>query len=228
MHEFNYQAVLFDMDGVVLDSMEQHASAWLRVMSAAGLQVEREFVLAHEGCLQSNVLEKLLIDQGVVLPPGQGAPEFMLRLLDEQRRLYLNEFAHLVAPFPGAAGLLAALESQGVPTALVTSSGREQVETCLPNELLGGFAEIVTADDVEKHKPNPEPYLRASQALGVAASECLVVENAPAGIAAARAAGAVCYAVTTTLGPEHLSQANAVFSGLEDLTHYLGFNGAGG
>ena len=58
MHDFSYQAVLFDMDGVVLDSMEQHSAAWLRVMRAAGLSVEREFVLAHEGCLQTEVLEK--------------------------------------------------------------------------------------------------------------------------------------------------------------------------
>ncbi|MCB2192094.1 MAG: HAD family phosphatase [Deltaproteobacteria bacterium] len=227
MHDFQYQAVLFDMDGVVLDSMQQHSDAWLRVMQAAGLRVEREFVLAHEGCLQTDVLEKLLNEQGVVLPSGQGAAEFMLRLLDEQRHLYLNEFAHQVVPFPGAAGLLAALAGRGVPTALVTSSRRDQVESCLPGELLRGFAYIVASDDVEKHKPHPEPYLKASQALGVAAPDCLVVENSPAGISAARAAGAVCYAVSTTLGREHLSQAHAIFDGLDDLAHFLGFNGAG-
>lgn len=105
MHDFSYQAVLFDLDGVVLDSMEQHAAAWLRVMGAAGLRVEREFVLAHEGCLHTEVLEKLLAEHAVILPPGQGAPEFMLRLLDEQRRLYLDEFAHLGLPlFPEPPG----------------------------------------------------------------------------------------------------------------------------
>jgi beta-phosphoglucomutase len=227
MPDFAYQAVLFDMDGVVLDSMEQHAAAWLRVMREAGLNVEREFVLLHEGCLQTEVLEKLLQEQGVVLPPGQGAAEFMLRLLDGQRRLYLAEFARQVAPFSGAAGLLRALASRGVPTALVTSSRRDQVDSCLPERLLRSFAHIVTSDDVSRHKPHPEPYLKASQALGVAADGCLVVENAPAGIAAARAAGAVCYAVATTLGREHLSQAHAVFSGLDELTHYLGMGGAG-
>lgn len=228
MRELNYQAVLLDLDGVVLDSMEQHAAAWLRVMTAAGLRVEREFVLAHEGCLQTEVLEKLLAEQEVILPPGQGAPEFMQRLLHDQRRLYLDEFAHQVAPFPGAAGLLAALDSRGVPTALVTSSRRNQVESCLPSHLLDGFAAIVTADDVLRHKPHPEPYLRASHSLGVEAGQCLVVENAPAGIASARAAGTICFALTTTLGPEHLGQAHAIFKGLEELAHYLGFNGAGG
>lgn len=101
------------------------------------------------------------------------------------------------------------------------------MESCLPDELLRGFAEIVTSDDVSQHKPHPEPYLKASQALGVSAGDCLVVENAPAGIASARAAGAVCFALTTTLSPEHLGQANAIFAGLDELTHYLGFNGAG-
>ncbi len=227
MPDLNYQAVLLDLDGVVLNSMEQHAAAWLRVMNAAGLRVEREFVLAHEGCLQTEVLDKLLSEQEVVLPPGEGAPQFMQRLLDEQRHLYLEEFAHLVTPYPGAAGLLASLAGRGVPTALVTSSRRDQVESCLPGRLLARFAAVVTSDDVSRHKPHPEPYLRASQALGVEAARCLVVENAPAGIAAARAAGARCYALTTTLGPEHLGQAHAVFSGLEELARHLGLDGAG-
>lgn len=227
MPDFQFRAVLFDMDGVVLDSMEQHSDAWLRVMGAAGLKVKREFVLVHEGCLQTEVLEKLLRDQGVHLPPGQGASEFMLRLLDEQRRLYLDEFAHQVTPFPGAAGLLAALAGQEVPAALVTSSRRDQVQTCLPHDMLRSFSEIVTSDDVRQHKPHPEPYLKASQALGVATGDCLVVENAPAGIAAARSAGAVCYALTTTLDREHLSQAHAVFDGLDELARHLGLDRAG-
>ena len=227
MNKFDYKAVLFDMDGVVLDSMEQHSEAWLRVMGAAGLRVKREFVLAHEGCLHTEVLEKLLQEQGVVLQPGQGAAQFMLRLLDEQRRLYLKEFAHLVSPYPGASGLLKALGRRGVPTALVTSSGRAQVQNCLPGDLLESFAEIVSSDDVIRHKPHPEPYLRAARALDVSAHDCLVVENAPAGIAAARAAGAVCFALTTTLSPEHLSQAHAIFSGMGDLALHLGLAGAG-
>ena len=227
MGDLSYKAVLLDLDGVLLDSMDHHAAAWLEVMSAAGLKVEREFILAHEGCLQTEVLEGLLRDQGVALAAGEGAQEFMARLLDEQRSLFLRHYAHLVRPYPGAANFLTSLKRRGTPAALVTSSRRDQVEGCLPPGLLGCFSVVVASDDVSRHKPHPEPYLRAAQALGIPPRDCLVVENAPAGIAAAVAAGATCYALATTLGPGHLDQAHAVFPSLDHLARHLGFNGAG-
>ena len=225
MRDFPHKAVLFDLDGVLLDSMEHHAAAWLRVMAQAGLKVDREFILAHEGCLQDEVLAKLMQEQGLE-PAGEGVGPFMTRLLDQQRLLFLEEYAALVTPYPHAAELLAALGARGVPTALVTSSRQDQVRTCLPKHLLSSFRAIVAADDVRNHKPHPEPYLRAAQALGLAAEQCLVVENAPAGIAAAVAAGATCYALCTTLEPHHLAQAHAVFTGLPHLAQHLGCNGA--
>jgi beta-phosphoglucomutase len=227
MGDLSHKAVLFDLDGVLLDSMDHHAAAWLEVMTAAGLKVDREFILAHEGCLQTDVLERLMRAQGMALAAGEGAREFMARLLEEQRSLFLRDYAHMVLPYPGAADFLAALGRRGVPTALVTSSRRDQVEGCLPPGLLDSFSVVVASDDVGQHKPHPEPYLRAAQALELPAGDCLVVENAPAGIAAAVAAGATCYALTTTLGPEHLGQAHAVFPSLDHLARHLGFNGAG-
>ena len=225
MNDFPYQAVLFDLDGVLLDSMEHHAAAWLRVMGEAGLEVDRDFVLAHEGCLETSVLERLLCRRG--LEPEYGPEEFMALLLEQQRSLFLSEYAHLVRPYPQADRVLAALSRQGVPLALVTSSHREQVAQCLPGPLLARFSAVVTSDDVTRHKPHPEPYLQAAAALDFPAAECLVVENAPAGIASAVAAGATCYALGTTLGPEHLGQAHAFFNDLEHLAGHLGWNGAG-
>ncbi|MCF8031549.1 MAG: HAD family phosphatase [Desulfarculaceae bacterium] len=225
MSNLSHKAVLFDLDGVLLDSMQHHADAWLRVMGEAGLGVDREFILAHEGCLQTNVLQGLLCKCG--LEPEYGPDEFMAELLEKQRALFLAEYAHLVAPYPRAAGLLQALRGQEVPLALVTSSRRDQVHTCLPQDMLSCFETVVASDDVAAHKPHPEPYLRAAQALGLAAGECLVVENAPAGIASAVAAGATCYALSTTLSPEHLTQAHAVFASLGHLADHLGCNGNG-
>jgi len=224
MNDFPYQAVLFDLDGVLLDSMEHHTAAWLRVMAEAGITVDREFVLAHEGCLQTSVLEQLLCRCG--LEPEYGPEEFMALLLEQQRGLFLAEYAHLVRPYPQAAPLVRDLAQRGVPLALVTSSHRDQVAECLPRFLLANFQTVVTADDVAQHKPHPEPYIRAAAALDLAANDCLVVENAPAGIAAAVEAGATCYALCTTLGPEHLGQAHACFSDLGHLAGHLGCNGA--
>ncbi|MCB2226529.1 MAG: HAD family phosphatase [Desulfarculaceae bacterium] len=221
-HNLKHKAVLFDLDGVLLDSMEHHASAWLKVMGEAGLRVDREFILAHEGCLQTGVLQGLMCKCG--LEPEYGPDEFMLMLLEQQRSLFLGEYAHLVRPYPRAAKLVATLREHQVPLALVTSSRGDQVRECLPPDMLEAFQVVVSSEMVSAHKPHPEPYLRATQGLGLEPEQCLVVENAPAGIAAAVTAGATCYALCTTLGPEHLSQAHAVFHDLAHLADHLGFN----
>jgi HAD superfamily hydrolase (TIGR01509 family) len=225
--EFTFKAVLFDMDGVILDSMEQHAASWLKVMANDGIQVSREFILAHEGCLADEVLARLLQEQGREPKAGEGVADFMGRLLLTQSELYLSDYALEVRPFVQAKPILASLSRAGVPTALVTSSLRSQVDQCLPSELRAGFTAIVTRNDVAQHKPHPEPYLTASQALQVRPEDCLVVENAPAGIAAGRAAGATCYAVCSTLDPEHLHEAHAVFKDLAELAKHLGLDGQG-
>ncbi len=226
-NRFPFSAVLFDMDGVILDSMEQHAASWLTVMAADGIEVSREFVLAHEGCLAQEVMGRLLEEQGKEPRPGEDLADYMARLLETQASLYLREYASQVRPYAQAGPVLARLAQLQVPFALVTSSRRSQVEECLPLNLLAGFKAIVTRDDVAQHKPHPEPYLTASQALGVSPGDCLVVENAPAGIAAAVSAGATCYAVCSTLEPGHLHEAHAVFTDLAHLAQFLGLDGQG-
>lgn len=223
MPDFPFDAVLFDMDGVILDSMGHHASSWERILAAEGLEVERQFILEHEGCLGIEVLLKLLEEQGRAHTEEE-AMALMKRLLSGQFELYLGEYIHNCSPYPGAAPLLAALARAGVPTALVTSSRRPLVERSLGGELLGRFSCVISADDVTRYKPDPEPYQTAARHLGSPAERCLVVENAPAGIAAAKAAGACCYAVASTLPMErlHRAEADLVFRTLEELAVHLG------
>jgi beta-phosphoglucomutase len=222
-----FKAILFDLDGVILDSMDQHAAAWLEVMSGEGLQVSREFILAHEGCLAQEVLANLLQEQGRAPAPSEDLPGYMESLLERQARLFQSLHAGQVRPYASAEALVRGLSQKGLSQALVTSSRRAQVEQCLSPALRAHFQVIVTREDVAQHKPHPEPYLAAMAALGVEAGRCLVVENAPAGIAAGLAAGATCFAVCSTLGPEHLSQAHAVFPDLAALAQHLGLNGQG-
>lgn len=219
---FSFQAVLFDMDGVILDSMNQHADLWQELMAEQGFAVRREFILQNEGALGPEVLERFFREQGLDPTGLAQAQSNMAGLLSRQASLYLERHAPTVRPFPAAGALVGALARQGVPTALVTSSRRALVERCLEEGLRRSFAAIVTSEDVGRHKHHPEPYLRAAQALETDPAACLVVENAPAGIASARAAGATCYAVCTTRTPPSLGGAQAVFSGLEALAASLG------
>ncbi len=216
-----YKAVLFDLDGVILDSMGHHADLWQEVLAEEGFPISRDFILEHEGALGPEVLLKFMVQAGLEKEdPAELAPR-MQAMLSRQARRYLEERAHLVRPYPQAEPLVSALRGQGLPCALVTSSRREVVAGCLPEDLRRHFSVLVTAEDVPRHKPHPDPYLSAAAALGLEPGACLVVENAPAGIAAARAAGATCFAVATTLPPQRLGQAQAVFPGLAELAAHL-------
>lgn len=225
MTDFKFQAVLFDMDGVILDSMDQHAAAWQRVMAAEGLEVSREFILAHEGCLAEEVLDRLLAEQGRAPRGGEDLPRFMDRLLEGQGRLFQERYAAQVRLYPQAEQVVRAVAARGSACALVTSSQRCQVERALPPDLLRGFTAIIAREDVSRYKPHPDPYLAAMASLDQEPAHCLVVENAPAGIAAGVAAGTTCYALCSTLGPEHLGQAHAVFADLAELAQHLGLDG---
>ena len=214
-----FSAVLFDLDGVLLDSMEHHVRLWQEVLAGEGVRVSRWFILENEGALDAGVLEGLAAEQGVRLRTP------MSELLARQARLYLERCADLVRPYPWAEELLVGLREQGRRLALVTSSRRALVERCLPARLRECFTVVVSAEDVGRHKPHPEPYLTAARALGLEAERCVVVENAPAGIEAALAAGARCYAVASTLPPERLRRAQAVFPDLVALGRRLGVEG---
>lgn len=225
MRARRFAAVLLDMDGVILDSMHYHAQTWQEVLGELGLSVPLEFILHHEGALGAEVLHRFVAEHAPHLAASADldrADEVMTGLLERQAGLYLERHARRVRPYPGAAGLLAGLERAGLPTALVTSSRRSLVETSLAPEMRSRFKALVTAEDVRRHKPHPDPYLAGAAALGARPQDCLVVENAPAGIAAAAAAGATCYALATTLEPEALGQAQAVFADLAELAAHLG------
>ncbi len=219
-----YKAILFDMDGVILDSMGHHTDLWLEVLADEGMPVSRDFILQYEGALGPDVLLKVMIETGLVQEEPPDLQERMQAMLSHQAKRYIAERAPLVQPYPQADSFLAALGRIGLPCALVTSSQRDVVAGCLPEEMRDRFTALVTADDVPRHKPHPDPYLSGAAALGLDASDCLVVENAPAGIASARSAGATCFAVTTTLPAERLHGAHSVFANLGELAGHLGLD----
>lgn len=215
-----FSAVLFDMDGVVLDTMDRHAACWSELLHENGFVVDLEFILRHEGCLRPEVLCELA-GEGQELTAGDAA-NLMGDLLPKQARMYIERYGDEVRPFPEALEIIRRIANNGLPMALVTSSSRPVVESTLDRELYGCFTHVITSEDVSRHKPDPEPYLAAAKALDVEPAHCLVIENAPAGILAANAAGATCYALTTTLNARYLDQASKIFSSHIDLAHYAG------
>jgi len=202
----NQQAILFDMDGVLLDSMPWHVRAWLDAFSDFGLpSFEPELFYLHEGAIEPETAVEIFRSQGVSMTPS-----LFSEIFQRQKEIFKTRYRHKVAPYPDVSELLEELASHDFQMALVTSSHRDVLSEVLPEEITEFMAVIITGDEVDRRKPWPDPYLAGMERLGVAAPDAVVVENAPAGIKAAKAAKAPCIALTTTLPAEKLAQADLV------------------
>lgn len=213
------RAVLFDLDGVIADTLHYHFLAWEKMFSEIGGSVSEESVLLHEGRASREILPLFLEEAGVDL-----APEHHHDFIERKREYYrtIVEIRH----FPGAFEVVGELRARGFRTALVTASATKNMEASLDTRQRSLFDVIVTGDEVRSAKPHPEPYLTAASHLGVAPEECVVIENAPLGIESAKNAGMRCIAVETTLGREYLEQADAIVHDLRELTGLREFRGS--
>ncbi len=210
------EAILFDMDGVVLDSMPWHVRAWQEAFREFGLNVPEEALYLHEGAIEAETSRKIFEDQGV-----SPTEELFRAVLLRQRELFRQKYWPYVKPFPEIPDLLADLRREGRKLALVTSSHQEILEEILPQSLRGLFHFILTGDQVRRRKPHPEPYLLASERLSVPPEEAVAVENAPAGIRSAKGAGLYCIALATTLPERHLKEADLVLPSHRELSEIL-------
>jgi mannitol-1-/sugar-/sorbitol-6-phosphatase len=197
--QFRVSAVLLDNDGTLTDSTAAILRCWRRWMYEYGITRELFDPIVAFGRPADETIATLL-------PRAQVA-----RATRRYEELEHGDLACCL--YPGAGELLAALPPDR--WAIVTSASAPVAHGRL--SCVGVVApELVCADDVTRGKPDPEPYLRAAQRLGVAPRACLVLEDAPAGVAAAKAAGMATLAVTHT-HPAPLLDADAVVSGLTGL-----------
>lgn len=176
-------AVLWDLDGTLVDSEEYHWQAWRETMAAEGVRITREQFLATFGLRNDSIVPQWV-------GPGT-APERIARIGDAKETCYRRLVRQGgLAPLPGAAEWIQRLREEGWQQAIASSAPRRNVEVVL--EVLGFsgyFQAIVSAEDVPQGKPDPQVFLVAASRLGVPAAGCIVVEDAAAGIEAARRAG---------------------------------------
>jgi sugar-phosphatase len=182
-------AVLFDMDGTLVDSSRCVDRTWRAWCARHGLDPAELFRVSH-GRRNHETIALVAPHLDVALEAAE---------LSEAEERCLDG----IGPVPGARDLLAALPRDS--WAVVTSAWRTLAELRLAAAGLPRPAVLVTADDVSAGKPDPEGYLRAGRALGVDPADCLVVEDAPVGLAAAAAAGMRALAVCTTHGVDRLA-----------------------
>ncbi|WP_233526131.1 HAD family hydrolase [Actinomadura spongiicola] len=185
------QAVLFDMDGLLIDSER----VWLEVESEVMAWLGGEWSRAHQEHLVGGSLS-VAVDYMLELTGADAPPEEVgRRMLDGM----VERLSACVPMMPGAKDLLAEVRAAGVPAALVSSSHRRLLEPVLDAVGREHFALSVAGDEVTRTKPDPEPYLTATVRLGADPARCVALEDSPNGVAAAEAAGCVTVAVPSVL-----------------------------
>jgi HAD superfamily hydrolase (TIGR01509 family) len=178
------RAVLFDFDGVVVQSEALHMKTFLELLTPYGVKVsEARWYREFAGTGSRHIFEVLCSEFRV--------PEDVGALVETRKKLYEGHVrGGALRETPGVRGFLSALQKRGIACAIVSGSHRSNVKLALSLlKLEPYFSLIVSGDDLEKRKPDPEPFLHAARRLGVPPSECLVVEDSVPGCEAAKRAG---------------------------------------
>ncbi|MDG6244079.1 MAG: HAD family phosphatase [Methanolobus sp.] len=206
------KALIFDMDGVLVDSMSYHAQAVENIFKQIGVEMDRQDIFEREGERTADIITYLL---------EKGARDISVYDIQDIVERYIAEFNRIVKlkVFDGMQECLTELKER-FDLAVVSGSDRPIVHDILNSKYPGIFDNIVSADDVKKGKPSPEPYLKAVEMLGIKKEEGIVIENAPMGVEAAKKAGLCCVAVPTYLDSGKFNQADIV---IEDHTHLIEF-----
>jgi beta-phosphoglucomutase len=204
------RAVIFDMDGVIVDSMPYHFLSWYEALIPYGIRVSCFDVYCREGERWDKTLRELFRGAGI-----KAGNKIFQDVLTRKNKLFNRYFKRFI--FSGARELLVGLKKKGYALGLVTGTPAAEIKKILPSGIRALFDCIIAGDQVKKGKPDPEPYLRAALALNLPAGNCMVVENAPLGIESAKSAGMFCVALTTSLPKEYLSQADAIAGQLDEI-----------
>jgi|SaaInl4_135m_RNA_FD_contig_21_1881092_length_1176_multi_10_in_0_out_0_2 HAD superfamily hydrolase (TIGR01509 family) len=209
--ESKHLGVIFDWDGVVLDSSRFHEESWSLLASDRSLPLPDGHFHRGFGMRNESIIPEIL--------GWSHNPEEIQELAFAKETLYRKLLSHTgIDPLPGVLKLLIELKSREIPTAVGSSTPRENLELAI--QLLGleeYFQATVCGDDVTRGKPFPDVFELAAQKIGCDASRCLVIEDAPVGIEAARNAQMKCVAVTTTNPAQTLAFADLVVNSLQEL-----------
>ena len=216
------KAYFFDMDGVLFDSMPHHAIAWEEVMKEHDLPFTAYDCYLNEGRTGESVIREAMWKAR----NRDATPDEIEQIYTEKSNRFnlLAQQAGGTVVIDGVAEVLRYVQSTGSQIWVVTGSGMRSLLDNLNKALPPVFQrdKMITAFDVTNGKPDPEPYLKAWERSGLKKEQCFVIENAPLGIRAGKAAGLTVYAVNTgILAREDLAQADQVFDSMAELLHFL-------
>lgn len=175
------KALIFDLDDVLISSMRAHAKAYQKVLQETGINITVEEYLRYTGATGKDILRRISKEKG---------KELDIREIHKRKKEIFPDFATEIIRIEGTIELVKALKGK-LRMALVTSSSRASLPVTMSRvpDIADCFEVIVTGEDVQRGKPDPEPFLKAAEFLNVKPEECLVFEDSDIGIEAAEKAG---------------------------------------
>ena len=204
------EAVLFDMDGVIVDSEPLWTEAEIQFLARRSLSYAPQ--------LKSVLMGRDSREAAGILIKHYHLRESLDDVIEERNELVVELFREFLQPIPYALDLVKSVRNSGVKTSLASSSPKGLIELVLDKFSVAGLFDLVlSGDQVVRGKPAPDIYIAAAEKLGVKPEYCLVIEDAPHGVAAAKDAGMCCLAISTSASVFELAKADKVVSGFEEV-----------
>ncbi|MBF0483500.1 MAG: HAD family phosphatase [Candidatus Omnitrophica bacterium] len=211
MKILNLKAVIFDMDGVITNTMPDHYRAWVKILKEnAGIHPTKLDIYLKEGSPGIDCLYDIFKKY------HKPYNETIARKCLNDKEAYFKTLAKTKF-IPGARSFLKKLHKQNFKLALVTGTSRPELHRILPDNIFNLFSVVITGNDVKKGKPHPEPYLKAIKKLRLKKSDSVVIENAPFGITAAKRAKLLCLALETSLPKKYINNADMIFPSIKQM-----------
>jgi len=208
MTEGKLEAVLWDLDGVIADTGTYHFQAWQDVFHERGVNITEDDFKRHFGQRNDTIIRSTL---------GRNiSPDELDAIASEKEENYRRRVTPNIKPLPGVIELISSLKRHELKMAIASSAPLENIH--LITRGLGiddCFQAVVCNREVAEGKPDPQVFLLAAQKLGVEPQNCVVIEDAVAGVTAAKRAGMKCVAVTNSHPPKNLKEADLIVNTLE-------------
>ena len=203
--------IIFDLDGVLIDSVGAHLESWRVLGRQRGKTITEACFLSTFGRPNADIVP--------ILFPEEATPEGLRRIADEKEAAYRDLVRGRLPVVPGAVELVRGCRATGLKLAVGSSTPPENIALALEEMGVADcMVAVVSGDDVRRGKPDPEVFLTAAERLGLAPEQCVVIEDAPAGVEAALRAGMRVAAVATTHPAEELAKAHCVTASVVDLS----------
>lgn len=190
------KALLFDMDGTLVDNMHCHDQAWVKLFAEEGVEIDLSTFFSKTAGMKNPPILRMFLGEDL-------SDEECERLAVKKELLYRELYADQRTPHAGLMELLDACDAEGIKLGVATSAPNVNIDFILDGlDLRKRFQAVTGAADIENGKPAPDIYLKSAEKLGLDPKECLVFEDAPMGVESARRAGMPCICLSTSLTEE--------------------------